>query len=138
MSRNNSATKHDEQLSPEQIHVLRGKGTEPAFSGQLLHNKKSGIYKCVGCGSELFKSSHKFDSGSGWPSFFDVAQYGAVKLISDDSHGMQRTEVVCATCGGHLGHVFDDAVDQPTGQRYCINSCVLKFDEAEQAGGSSE
>lgn len=138
MSGNNSANKRDEQLSPEQIHVLRSGGTEPAFSGQLLHNEKSGIYKCAGCGSELFKSSHKFDSGSGWPSFYDVAQYGAVKLISDDSHGMQRTEVVCAECGGHLGHVFEDAVDQPTGQRYCINSCVLEFDEAEQAGGSSE
>ncbi len=115
------------KLTPEQYAVLREKGTEAPFTGKLLHKKDTGMYTCAACGAELFDSKHKFDSGSGWPSFYDVATKGNVKLVEDDSLGMQRTEVVCATCGGHLGHVFDDATDQPTGQRYCINSCALDF-----------
>lgn len=103
------------------------KGTEAPFTGQFLHNKDNGMYVCANCGAGLFSSDTKFDSGSGWPSFYDVAKNGSVKLVVDNSHGMQRTEVVCANCGGHLGHVFDDAYDQPTGQRYCINGCALDF-----------
>ena len=115
------------RLTPEQYHILREKGTEAPFTGKFLHNKDSGMYACAACGAELFPSGTKFDSGSGWPSFYDVAAKGAVKLQDDDSHGMRRTEVVCASCGSHLGHLFDDAHDQPTGQRYCINSCALDF-----------
>ena len=116
-----------ERLTPEQYNILRQKGTEAPFTGKFLHNKDSGMYTCAACGSELFPSGTKFDSGSGWPSFYDVATKGAVKLQDDSSHGMSRTEVVCANCGSHLGHLFDDAHDQPTGQRYCINSCALDF-----------
>jgi peptide-methionine (R)-S-oxide reductase len=116
-----------ERLTPEQYNILRQKGTEAPFTGKFLHNKDSGMYVCAACGTELFSSGTKFDSGSGWPSFYDVAAKGAVKLQDDDSHGMRRTEVVCANCGSHLGHLFDDAHDQPTGQRYCINSCALDF-----------
>jgi peptide-methionine (R)-S-oxide reductase len=116
-----------QKLTPEQYQVLRKKGTEVPFTGELLHNKASGLYECAACGSELFDSETKFDSGSGWPSFYDVVSSGAVKLVVDLDHGMERTEAVCATCGGHLGHVFDDAFNQPTGQRYCINSVSLKF-----------
>ncbi len=115
------------KLTPEQYAVLREKGTETPFTGKLLHNKDSGMYTCAACGADLFSSEHKFDSRSGWPSFYDVATKGNVRLERDESLGMERTEVVCANCGGHLGHVFDDAVDQPTGQRYCINSCSLDF-----------
>lgn len=115
------------RLSPEQYSVLRQKGTETPFTGALLHNKKEGEYTCAACGTVLFNSTQKFDSGTGWPSFYDAASSDSVKLIDDDSHGMHRVEVVCANCGGHLGHVFDDAYDQPTGQRYCINSCSLDF-----------
>ena len=116
-----------QKLTTEQYDVLRNKATEAPFTGKLLNNKEKGSYVCAACGTELFKSDTKFDSGSGWPSFYDVAKTGAVKLVDDSSHGMQRTEVVCATCGGHLGHLFDDAYDQPTGQRYCINSVSLNF-----------
>ncbi len=126
-----------EHLTPDQLRILRDAGTEPAFSGMLLHNDKTGVYKCAACGNELFHSAHKFDSGSGWPSFYNVAQYGAVELRSDDTHGMQRVEVCCQQCGGHLGHVFDDALDQPTGQRYCINSLALDFVESADGGQSS-
>jgi peptide-methionine (R)-S-oxide reductase len=115
------------KLSSEQYRILRQKGTEAPFTGKFLHNKEQGLYSCAACGAELFSSEHKFDSGSGWPSFYDVAAQGTVKLQSDDSHGMHRVEAVCANCGGHLGHVFDDATDQPTGQRYCINSASLAF-----------
>jgi peptide-methionine (R)-S-oxide reductase len=115
------------KLTPEQFRVLREKGTEAPFTGELLHNKGSGMYKCAACSAELFPSDTKFDSGTGWPSFYDVATKGAVKLQDDSSHGMNRTEVICANCGSHLGHLFHDAYDQPTGQRYCINSCALDF-----------
>jgi peptide-methionine (R)-S-oxide reductase len=117
------------KLTPEQYHVLREKGTEAPGTGKLLHNKKSGSYTCAACGSVVFTSYTKFDSGSGWPSFYDVANNEAIKLVQDDSLGMSRTEVECANCGGHLGHVFNDAPDQPTGQRFCINSCALDFKE---------
>lgn len=115
------------KLTPEQYRVLRQKRTEAPFTGKLLNNKGSGAYTCVACGAKLFNSKTKFDSGSGWPSFYDVAKNGAVKLEEDNSLGMQRIEAICAKCGGHLGHVFNDAYDQPTGQRFCINSCVLDF-----------
>jgi peptide-methionine (R)-S-oxide reductase len=117
------------KLTPEQYHVLREKGTEAPGTGKLLHNKKSGDYTCAACGAIVFTSDTKFDSGSGWPSFYDVASNEAVKLIDDSSLGMHRVEVECANCGGHLGHVFNDAPDQPTGQRFCINSAALDFKE---------
>ncbi len=115
------------KLTPEQYQIMRQKGTEAPFSGKFLHNKENGMYTCAACGAPLFSSDTKFDSGSGWPSFYDVATKGNVKLEEDKSHGMTRTEVICANCGSHLGHLFDDAYDQPTGQRYCINSCTLDF-----------
>ena len=115
------------KLSKEQYAVLREKATEAPFTGKYVKNKEKGMYACAACGNELFSSETKFDSGTGWPSFYDVAKKGTVKLVEDNSHGMHRTEVVCAKCGGHLGHLFDDAVDMPTGKRYCINSCSLDF-----------
>lgn len=115
------------KLTPEQKRVLFQKGTEAPFTSKFLHNKENGMYVCANCGSQLFHSETKFDSGSGWPSFYDVASTGAVKLVEDRSHGMHRVEVLCANCGGHLGHVFNDAPEQPTGMRFCINSCVLDF-----------
>ena len=115
------------QLSPEQYYVLRQAGTEKPGTGKLLHNKEEGTYSCVACGSQLFSSQHKFDSGSGWPSFYDLANQKAVELKQDSSFGMQRVEVRCAQCHGHLGHVFNDASDQPGNKRYCINSLALKF-----------
>lgn len=116
-----------QRLTPEQYRVLRGKDTETPFSGKLLHNKDNGDYVCAACGNVVFTSDTKFDSGSGWPSFYNVASNKAVNLIEDDTHGMQRVEVVCANCGSHLGHVFHDAPDQPTGMRFCINSAALDF-----------
>jgi peptide-methionine (R)-S-oxide reductase len=115
------------KLTPEQYHILREKGTEAPFTGKYLHNKESGMYTCAVCGAELFPNDTKFDSNSGWPSFYDVANSDAVKLTEDKSHGMQRVEVSCANCGSHLGHVFNDAPDQPTGVRFCINSACLGF-----------
>ena len=115
------------RLTPEQYDILRQKGTEAPFTGELLHSKKTGMYVCPVCGNELFSSDTKFDSGSGWPSFYDVARSDAVRLVEDHGHGMQRVEVRCAVCDSHLGHVFHDAPDQPTGMRFCINSAALKF-----------
>jgi peptide-methionine (R)-S-oxide reductase len=120
-------TELKEKLTPEQYHILREQGTEAPFTGKFLHNKETGMYVCAVCGRQLFDSKTKFESGSGWPSFYEVINSGAVKLNNDRSHGMQRTEVVCANCGGHLGHLFNDAPDQPTGKRFCINSASLDF-----------
>jgi len=114
------------KLTPEQYHVLREKGTEAPYSGALLNNKDAGTYACAACGNILFDSSTKFDSHCGWPSFYD-AKPGSVNFSEDNSLGMERTEITCANCGGHLGHIFPDAPDQPTGQRYCINSAALNF-----------
>jgi peptide-methionine (R)-S-oxide reductase len=114
------------RLTPEQYDILREKGTEAPFTGALLRNKAKGSYACMVCGNVVFDSTTKFDSGSGWPSFYDAVP-GSVVLHEDDSLGMKRTEVTCAVCGSHLGHVFPDAFDQPTGQRYCINSAALQF-----------
>lgn len=119
-----------ERLSEEEYKVLRGKGTEAPFSGTLLNEKGSGMYKCKACGQELFDSSAKFDSGTGWPSF-DEALPNAVKLLTDDSHGMSRTEVVCANCGSHLGHIFDDGPTS-TGKRYCLNSVCLDLEKEQK------
>lgn len=116
-----------EKLTPEQYAVLREKGTEAPFSGALLNEKREGNYTCAACGNPLFASDTKFDSGTGWPSF-DQALPGATKLIEDNSHGMHRTEVVCARCGSHLGHIFDDGPTQ-TGKRYCMNSVCLALEE---------
>lgn len=116
-----------QKLTAEQYHVLREKGTEPPFTGKLLQNHDTGMYACAACGTEIFSSEHKFDSGSGWPSFYDVKDNKKVVLEADDSLGVHRVEVTCATCGGHLGHVFDDAPQTPTGQRFCINSVALDF-----------
>jgi len=116
-----------QKLTPEQYAVLREKATDAPFAGKLVNNHETGDYMCAACGTKLFDSGTKFESGSGWPSFYDSANKDAVKLVPDDSHGMHRTEVVCATCGGHLGHLFNDATDQPTGNRFCINSTSLEF-----------
>jgi len=115
------------KLTPEQYHIMREKGTEAPFTGRLLHNNATGDYTCMACGQVIFDSHTKFDSGSGWPSFYDVTDSKTVKLIEDSSGGISRTEVQCARCGSHLGHVFHDVPDQPTGMRYCINSAPLDF-----------
>ncbi|MFW9929670.1 MAG: peptide-methionine (R)-S-oxide reductase MsrB [Candidatus Thorarchaeota archaeon] len=113
-------------LTPEQYHILREKGTERAFTGELYYNKKKGIYSCGGCGEELFTSDTKYESGSGWPSFFAPIDKDKVEEKTDRSHFMTRTEIMCKKCGGHLGHVFKDGPN-PTGLRYCVNSASLKF-----------
>ncbi|HSX43914.1 MAG TPA: peptide-methionine (R)-S-oxide reductase MsrB [Candidatus Saccharimonadales bacterium] len=118
-------------LTDQQKDILFNKGTEAPFTGKFLHNKDSGMYTCANCGAELFSSDTKFDSHTpglaGWPSFSEVAKSGAVKLVPDNAHGMSRTEVVCANCGGHLGHFFSDDQESPNGQHFCINGCVLDF-----------
>jgi len=113
-------------LPPEKFHVLIEKGTEPPFTGKFYKNKKEGVYVCAGCGQELFHSDTKYDSGSGWPSFWTPISLETIDLKPDHSQGMDRIEVVCSRCGGHLGHVFDDG-PRPTGKRYCINSLALDF-----------
>ena len=115
------------KLTKEQYRILREKGTEIPFIGEYLKNKKDGMYKCAACGSDLFSSDTKFDSGTGWPSFFDIAEKGNVELKEDISFGMRRVEVLCKKCGGHLGHVFDNGPRDKGGKRYCINSCALHF-----------
>jgi peptide-methionine (R)-S-oxide reductase len=114
------------ELTPEQYHILREKGTERAFTGEYVNEHRDGTYTCAACGNELFDSKTKFESGSGWPSFYEPKNLENVELRPDNSFFMKRTEVVCKRCGGHLGHVFDDGPN-PTGQRYCINSCSIKL-----------
>jgi peptide-methionine (R)-S-oxide reductase len=126
-------TKSDEEwraeLDPTRFSILREAATERPWSGALLDEKRPGVYTCGACGAELFASDTKFDSGSGWPSFYESLKPEAVTLVTDNSLGMVRTEVQCANCGSHLGHLFDDAVQTPTGDRYCMNSLSLDFKE---------
>lgn len=119
-----------EQLDPVRYHVLREAGTERAFAGEFWEHKEDGTYTCAGCGSVLFGSETKFDSGCGWPSFYDSVA-DTIEFIEDNIHGMSRTEVRCKKCGGHLGHIFQDAPQTPTGKRYCINSASLEFVKKE-------
>ena len=116
-----------QQLNPQQFAVLRQKATERPFTGEYVHNKAEGVYTCAACEQELFDSHTKFESGTGWPSFWDVIEKGNVDAITDNSHGMHRVEVVCSRCGSHLGHVFEDGPRETTGLRYCINSVSLGF-----------
>jgi len=114
------------ELDPQSFYVLREKGTERAFTGEYYNNHDAGTYMCKACGTPLFSSDTKYDSGSGWPSFYDAIDKGVIETKTDYSHGMNRTEIMCAKCGGHLGHLFDDGPN-PTGQRYCVNSLSLDF-----------
>jgi peptide-methionine (R)-S-oxide reductase len=123
-----------EQLTPEEYAVLRQQGTERAWTGEYTDTKTQGVYSCRACGAELFRSDAKFDSHCGWPSFYEVSDKDNVELLEDRSHGMVRTEVRCATCGSHLGHLFDDAPQTPTGDRYCINSVSVRLEPASPNG----
>jgi peptide-methionine (R)-S-oxide reductase len=125
---NKSDAEWQKELTPQQYAVLRQQATERPFTGEYVHTKLAGTYHCAACGLALFSSDTKFDSGSGWPSFWDVIQEGNVELHTDTSYGMVRVEVVCGRCGSHLGHVFDDGPQETTGQRYCINSLSLKLE----------
>ncbi len=125
-------------LTSEQYHIMREKGTEPAFTGAYWDNHEKGVFKCAACGAVLFSSDDKFDSGTGWPSFDRVMEQGAVKLQEDHTGGMVRTEVVCANCGSHLGHLFDDGPKDTTGKRFCINSCALKMDAGKAEAEKKE
>ncbi|MDR7667129.1 peptide-methionine (R)-S-oxide reductase MsrB [Methanosarcina sp. Z-7115] len=137
----NTIEKSDDEwkkvLTPEQYHILRKKGTEKPFSGNLYYNKERGVYTCAACGQELFSSDTKFESGSGWPSFYDVVSSDRVRLKEDKSNFMNRIEIVCSRCGGHLGHVFEDG-PAPTGKRYCINSVSLNFKKGEEGKKGEE
>lgn len=128
---NKSEEEWRKQLTEEEYRILRNKGTEMPYTGKFYMHKDTGMYVCAGCGNELFTSETKFDSGCGWPSFYDVKDATGIREIRDTSHGMIRTEVVCAQCGGHLGHVFPDG-PKPTGLRYCINSVSLDFKKKEE------
>ena len=116
------------KLTPEQYDILRRRGTERPFSGEYVYSKENGMYRCAACGTDLFSSDTKFDSGTGWPSFTEPATAASVELKDDSSHGMRRTEVVCRNCGSHLGHVFPDGPREAGGQRYCINSLSLQLE----------
>jgi len=126
------------ELGPEQYAVLREAATERPWTGELLDESRAGVYACAACGAELFKSGTKFDSNCGWPSFYESVNPDAVQLIDDDSLGMVRTEVRCATCGSHLGHVFPDGFGTPTGDRYCMNSVSLSFREGDEPASAAE
>jgi len=126
-----------QELTPEQYRIMRQKGTESAFTGQYWNNKDEGVYRCAGCGAPLFSSETKFDSSSGWPSFYAPVEQGNVEVEEDRSFGMKRTEVFCSNCEAHLGHIFDDGPRDKTGLRYCINSASLAFDPEAEAGQSS-
>ena len=140
MATEQEITKTDEQwraeLTPEQYEVLRKGATERPFTGKYVNVKDDGVYRCAGCGAELFASDTKFESGTGWPSFTEPAVAAAVETRADNSLFMRRTEVTCRACGGHLGHVFDDGPREAGGLRYCINSCALEFDAGDNAAST--